>query len=267
MTRRVFVKEGAAMLAASGIAPLMPMPRKEEKMRVISLFSGAGGLDIGFQRAGFETAVLLEKDAACCRTLRKNLPDTPIIEGDINDVTTDRILRTAKLKPLEAALVIGGPPCQSFSLAGRRMGLNDPRGRLVLEFIRVVREALPVGFVMENVKGLVNWEGGKALDAIVNEATEPISYGGKTYQYQVKYQVLNAADYGVPQFRERIFIVGNRIQKEFAFPKKTHGADGSGMPYNTVRNAICSLPPADEPSEAAKRVSESIKGRIEKHGY
>lgn len=236
-------------------------------LRLISLFSGAGGLDIGFHKAGFETAVLVEKDAACCRTLRANLPDTPIVEGDINEISTAQILEAARLRPLEAALVIGGPPCQSFSLAGKRMGLNDPRGKLVLEFIRVVREALPVGFVMENVKGLVNWEGGKALGAIVNEATQPVVYEGKTYQYQVKCQVLNAADYGVPQFRERIFIVGNRIQRDFAFPKKTHGTGDGMRPYATVRNAICSLPPADEPSEAAKRVSRSIKGRIEKHGY
>ena len=102
------------------------------------------------------------------------------------------------------------------------MGLDDPRGRLVLEFIRVVRESLPVAFVMENVKGMVNWQNGEAIDAIVNEISSPILYENKTYKYEVKMSVMNAAEYGAPQLRERIFIVGNRINKKFVFPKKTH---------------------------------------------
>ncbi|MBP5511685.1 MAG: DNA cytosine methyltransferase [Kiritimatiellae bacterium] len=246
-------------------------------MRVISLFSGAGGLDIGFHDAGFETAVMVERDPACCRTLRTNMPDTPVIEGDINEITTDMILETGHLKPLEAALVIGGPPCQSFSLAGKRMGLDDPRGRLVLEFIRVVREALPVGFVMENVRGLANWEHGRALEAILEEATQPVNYREHTYRYEVKYQVLNSAAYGAPQFRERIFIVGNRVHVPFEFPVPTHGdvksttkVDLFGhkvQPYMTVWDAIGNLPPATPPSETALRVAGTIKERIEKHGY
>ena len=249
----------------------------KEHRRVISLFSGAGGLDIGFRDAGFETAVMVERDSACCRTLRTNMPDVPVIEGDITEISTAEILQAAKLKPLEAALVVGGPPCQSFSLAGRRMGLNDPRGRLVLEFIRIVREALPVGFVMENVRGLANWEHGRAIDAIMEEATQPISYKGRTYKYDVKYQILNAASYGAPQFRERIFIVGNRLHVPFQFPASTHGdvknatkTDLFGhevKPYVTVWNAIGGLPPATPPSETALRVAGTIKERIAKHGY
>ncbi|MBQ6472152.1 MAG: DNA cytosine methyltransferase [Victivallales bacterium] len=241
-----------------------------EALPVISLFSGAGGLDIGFEQAGFRTAVMVELDPACCRTLRRNMPNVPILEGDINQMTTSTILSAAGLEPLEAALVIGGPPCQSFSLAGKRMGLNDPRGRLVLEFIRIVREALPKAFVMENVKGLTNWEGGKALDAILNEAAIPIVYNGTTYSYKVTYHILNAADYGVPQFRERVFIVGNRVNCDFRFPEKQFGPVGNeeGLkPYKTVRDAICGLPPATPPSEVALRVSGTIRERIEKHGY
>lgn len=237
---------------------------------IISLFSGAGGLDIGFDQAGFRTAVMVELDPACCRTLRKNMPGVPVIEGDINQIETSKILSVAGLKPLEAALVIGGPPCQSFSLAGRRMGLDDPRGRLVLEFIRVVREALPKAFVMENVRGLTNWERGRALDAILNEAQVPISFGGRTYAYRVGYKILNAADYGAPQFRERVFVVGNRIDREFVFPEREYGPDSEDAklkPYRTVRDAICGLPPATPPSAVALRVSGTIKARIEKHGY
>ena len=247
------------------------------KRNIISLFSGAGGMDIGFHQAGFNTAVAVEQDSSCCATLRKNMPDTPVLEGDITQIATADILAVAQLKPLEAALVVGGPPCQSFSLAGKRMGLNDPRGRLVLEFIRVVREALPVAFVMENVKGMVSWEGGKALEAILQEAAEPIQYQGQTYQYQLSYQVLDAVNYGAPQFRERVFIVGNRVGKHFNFPKPTHAANQTiqqvdlfnqpQQSWLSVWNSIGDLPPAQEPSETALKVAGTIKDRIIKHGY
>lgn len=243
--------------------------------KVISLFSGAGGMDIGFEMAGFQTAVAVEFDKTCCETLRTNKPDLPIIQGDLAQIPTSSILEAANLKPTEPALVIGGPPCQSFSLAGKRMGMNDPRGMLVLQFIRVVRESLPVAFVMENVKGMVNWENGKAIEAIMNEISEPIVFEGEEYKYNVKRAVLNAADYGVSQFRERVFIVGNRIGKEFLFPEPTHsqfdGASdlfgGRKQKYRSVWDAIGNLPDADEPSETAMRVSGTIKERIVNHGY
>jgi len=244
--------------------------------KVISLFSGAGGMDIGFKQAGFDIAVAVEQDPSCCNTLRLNSPELEVIEGDVSKITTQDILKAAKLKPLEAALVIGGPPCQSFSLAGKRMGLNDDRGKLILEFSRIVHEALPKAFVMENVKGMLNWEKGRAIEAILNEFKEPIKYEDKEYYYNVSYKVLNSSNYGVPQFRERLFIVGNRIGKKFEFPENTHGNmddfqpdifSSPLIPYATTWNAIGKLPPADEPSETAKRVSRTIKGRIERHGY
>jgi DNA (cytosine-5)-methyltransferase 1 len=247
-----------------------------EKLKVISLFSGAGGMDIGFRDAGFDIAVAVEQDPSCCKTLKVNCPTLKVIEGDVSKITTDKILQSAKLKPLEAALVIGGPPCQSFSLAGKRMGMDDDRGMLILEFSRVVHEALPKAFVMENVKGMLNWEKGKAIEAVLNEFKEPTMYKGKEYHYEVSYELLNASSYGVPQHRERLFIVGNRVDKTFTFPKPTHGSvvniepdlfDIPLVPYATSWDAFGDLPPADEPSETAKRVSQSIKGRIEKHGY
>jgi DNA (cytosine-5)-methyltransferase 1 len=244
--------------------------------KVISLFSGAGGLDIGFHAAGFDIAVAVEQDPSCCKTLRLNMPECPIIEGDITRISTAEILSAANLKPLEAGLVIGGPPCQSFSLAGKRLGMDEERGRLVLEFIRVVREALPIAFVMENVKGMANWNKGQALKAIEETLIEPIYFEGKNYHYTVQHKVLNAAHYGVPQFRERIFLVGNRVDKKFVFPKETHGSNvkqsdlfgaGALKPYVTVHQAIGDLPPSEEPSDMAKRISKTIKGRIERHGY
>jgi DNA (cytosine-5)-methyltransferase 1 len=247
-----------------------------KKRKIISLFSGAGGMDIGFREAGFEIVVAVEQDPSCCNTLRLNCPSLKVIEGDINQIATKEILKVAKLKPLEAALVIGGPPCQSFSLAGKRMGMDDDRGKLLLEFSRVVHEALPDAFVMENVKGMLNWEKGKAIEAVLNEFREPVKYKGKEYHYDVTYKVMKSSDYGVPQHRERLFIVGNRLGKIFDFPKATHGLQVSSepdilssplKPYATAWDAFGNLPPADEPSETAKRVSQSIKGRIEKHGY
>jgi len=248
----------------------------ENNNKIISLFSGAGGMDIGFEMAGFKTAVAIEHDKSCCETLNKNKPDLSIIQGDISNITTEQILKVGGLKPTEPALVIGGPPCQSFSLAGKRMGMNDPRGMLVLEFIRIVRESLPIAFVMENVKGMVNWQGGKAIDAIMNEISEPIFFEGKKFSYKVSKTVLNAANYGASQFRERVFIVGNRLNKTFHFPEATHSNSDNETPdlfgnkkknFNTVWDAIGNLPEANEPSETALRVSKTIKERIVNHGY
>lgn len=244
--------------------------------KVISLFSGAGGMDIGFHTAGFEISVAIELDPSCCDTLKKNrdkfFPGMKIIQGDLFQISSEKILHEARLKPTEPALVIGGPPCQSFSLAGGRKGLNDPRGQLVKEFIRVVRDTLPVAFVMENVKGMLNWSGGRVIRMIEDEFKDPICFEGKEYIYNVGHALLNAADFGVPQHRERVFIVGNRLEKEFIFPVPvfTNSLKSSGhsaRPYRTVQDAISQLGPADPPSSVALRVSQTIKGRIERHGY
>jgi len=246
------------------------------KKTVISLFSGAGGMDIGFEKAGFKTAVAVEQDSSCCKTLRTNFPKLNVIEGDINDVSSIDILQAGKLNPLECDVVIGGPPCQSFSLAGKRMGMDDPRGKLILQFARVVRDTLPKTFVLENVKGMANWAGGQAIDAIMNEFSEPVLYNGKEYKYNLSYKVLKASDYGAPQHRERLFIVGTRIGKKFLFPEPTHQSPNDYSndsfknklkSYTTVKDAILSLPPATPPSEMAQKISKTIKNRIAKHGY
>jgi len=236
---------------------------KAKKLKVISLFSGAGGLDIGFENAGFSIAVAVEIDASCCDTLKTNRPDLSVINKNIMEVTSEEILKAANLEPLEAALVIGGPPCQSFSLAGLRKGLDDERGKLLFEFVRIVRETLPVGFVLENVKGLTNWDSGKALRLLIEELSSPIEYHGKSYTYTIaEPKVLNAVDYGVPQFRERLILVGNRNRLDFKYPVPIDECE-----RKTVRDAIGDLPEPDAPSETARIVAKSIKGRREKHGY
>lgn len=183
-----------------------------KNLKIISLFSGAGGLDIGFDRAGFKTAVAVEIDPPCCDTLRNNMPDLPIINRNITEVSAAEILEAANLEVGEAALVIGGQPCQSFSLAGMRRGLDDDRGKLLFEFVRIVRETLPKGFVLENVKSLTNWDKGRAMKLLIEELSKPIEYNGVVYQYQIAPpKVLDAVNYGAPQFRERLILVGNRI--------------------------------------------------------
>lgn len=231
-------------------------------LKLISLFSGAGGLDIGFDKAGFVTAVAVEIDPSCCDTLRANMPDLPIINKSITEVSSEEILNVGGLEVGEAALVIGGPPCQSFSLAGMRKGLNDDRGKLLFEFVRVVRETLPKGFVLENVKGLTNWDKGRAMTLLIEELSKPIEYEGTVYQYEIAPpKVLDAVNYGAPQYRERLILVGNRIGKSYEYPKPLD------TPHKTVWEAIGNLPEPDQPSETALRVSGIIKERIEKYGY
>ena len=244
----------------------------EPRLKVISLFTGAGGLDIGFEKAGFEISVCVESDPACCDTLATNMEGVPIICKDIRQVTSEEILEAAGLKPLEATLVIGGPPCQPFSLAGNRQGIYDARGSLFYEFVRVVRDALPIGFVMENVPGLLNWNKGEAVNIILKEFRKNIEFYGSRYQYKVEPpQKLNAVDFGVPQLRDRVFFVGNRLGKDFKFPQPTY-YNPIKYPlltphYKTVDDALGNLPPADEPSETAKRVAKTIKERNKILGY
>lgn len=234
-----------------------------KRLPVISLFSGAGGLDIGFKNAGFEIAVAVEIDPSCCDTLRTNNPDLPIINKSVTEVTADEIFDAAKIGKGDAALVIGGPPCQSFSLAGLRKGLEDDRGKLLFEFVRIVRETLPKAFVLENVRGLANWDQGKALEKLIEELSKPIEWDGVTYQYTMpKPQVLNAVDFDVPQYRERLIIVGNRMGKRFYYPVP----ELMKRP-KTVWDAIGDLPEPDAPSETALRVSETIEERRVKYGY
>ena len=240
-----------------------------KKPTAISFFSGAGGMDAGFHLAGFDVRLAVEIDPSCCDTLRHNLKHTKIVNEDINKLSSEEICEMSDLKSGQIDCVFGGPPCQSFSLAGRREGLNDERGLLVFRFIELVRELRPKTFVLENVKGMVNWQGGVVLQEVERMLKEPLPTGEK---YQVQHSVLNAADFGVPQNRERVFIVGSRLKAAYKFPEPTHAAkptaDNKALkPQMTVGQALRGLPEADTPSKTALRVSQTIKGRIEKHGY
>lgn len=194
-------------------------------LKAISLFTGVGGLDFGFEAAGFETAVAIEMDAVSCRTLRLNR-DWPVIERDIHEVTSKELLRTARLKPGQADVLIGGPPCQPFSKSGYwargdALRLDDPRADTLTAYLRVLRDAQPKALLLENVYGLAYKGKSEGLDRILAGIEQINRETGS--KYAPVWQVVDAASYGVPQHRERVIIVASRDGKPFRFPKTTHG--------------------------------------------
>ena len=191
---------------------------------VISLFTGAGGLDLGFHAAGLATAVAVEMDPRCCETLRANKSrgySWEVIEAPIEDVASKALLSAGKLEVGEADALIGGPPCQPFSKSGYWSRgdsgrLKDPRANTLAEFIRVLRDTQPKTFLLENVTGLAYTGKEEGLRFLLEEIRQINATTGS--HYKVTPKVLNAAWYGVPQTRERIVLIGSRDGKEFKFP-------------------------------------------------
>lgn len=217
---------------------------------VISLFAGAGGLDLGLEAAGFDARLCVEIDEDARATLQLNRPDWKIAEpGDIDCIEPAEILRQAGLRPGEATLLAGGPPCQPFSKSGYWSSgdsgrLKDPRANTLKAYLRIVEEATPKVFVLENVKGLAfngKDEGLRFLQQQIAAINRRI---GSNYNPQVIH--INAADYGIPQRRERIFVVAQREGVEFELPPPTHCPRGevasSGLePYMSTWDAIGDL--------------------------
>lgn len=195
---------------------------------IVSLFSGGGGLDIGFESEGFEVIWANDNMENAVKTYKENINDK-IVCADINDVDVNNIPK--------ADVVIGGPPCQSFSLAGKRH-TEDARGRLVWRYIDIIKHVMPKAFVFENVTGLLS-----AKDKNGNKILQKLIETFKEIGYSVNYKVLNAADYGVPQRRRRVIIVGLIGDKAFSFPEPTHNEDGSNglEKYVSASDAIGDL--------------------------
>lgn len=205
----------------------------------ISLFSGAMGLDLGIERAGFEIRVCVEMDKWAAETIRANT-NIPVINADINNVSTDQILNVANLQREDVTLVVGGPPCQAFSTAGRQRGLADFRGNVILQYLRVVTDIRPEYFILENVRGLLSAK----LNAVPEEykeyenikdfkgsVLEFIREQFKGLGYNISYALLDAANYGVPERRERVVIIGH-LGSRVPIPSPTHSKDGR---YGTQR--------------------------------
>lgn len=196
--------------------------------RVISLFSGCGGLDLGFEKAGFEIPVANEFDKKIWETFKVNHPNTHLIEGDIRNVTKDDIEHYISG---EIDGIIGGPPCQSWSEAGSLKGIEDARGQLFFEYIRILKEFKPKFFLAENVSGMLANRHSEAVKNILHLFDEA--------GYDVSLTLVNAKNYGVAQERERVFYIGFRkdLKIKFEFPKGSTEIEGK----LTLRDIIWDL--------------------------
>ncbi|MCL2386909.1 MAG: DNA cytosine methyltransferase [Defluviitaleaceae bacterium] len=196
--------------------------------KLISLFSGAGGLDLGFIRAGFDVVVSNEYDSTIWETYEKN-HTAPLIRGDIRKIPSSDFP--------ECDGIIGGPPCQSWSEAGTLRGIDDPRGQLFFEYIRLIRDKKPKFFLAENVSGMLSHRHTKAVANIKNMFDES--------GYNVYTQMLNASDFGVPQDRKRVFYVGIRkdLNHTFNFPTSENDKIPLSKAIGDLKdNAIPALP-------------------------
>lgn len=204
--------------------------------KAVSVFAGAGGLDIGIKRAGFDVKLALEIEETYCETLRLNHPELNVVCGNIMDYSRDRIYKEACLHlDEEIDLFFGGSPCQSFSTAGNRQAFDDERGKAMLKFAELVTEIQPKVFLLENVRGLLSVplkhrphnQRGEGFPPLSKdeEPGSALCYLLKHFEgYNITYNYLNAADYGVPQTRERVFFIGVRKDLDiiYEFPEPTH---------------------------------------------
>lgn len=194
---------------------------------MISLFSGAGGMDLGFEKAGFKTMFGIEFDKTFASTYIYNFPNNKLNVCDIKEFSNEKIEEEIIGQTVD--VVIGGPPCQGFSKAGNigRMFLDDERNYLFLEYVRFVARVKPKIFVLENVAALATHNKGKTINSIIKEFQK--------LGYLTKYWIINASDYGVPQDRRRIFLVGSIYDTDFNFPSSNHKK-------TTIKDAIDDLP-------------------------
>ena len=210
-----------------------------KKYNVIDLFDGAGGLSYGFYKNDkFKILCANEIEKDMCETYKSNHRDVLVYNEDIKNFTVNKLKKDLSIEKLDIDVIIGGPPCQAYSTVGKRL-LDDPRGKLFQEYYRIVKEANPKLFIFENVKGLVSMDKGNLLKLIIS-LFEKIGY-------TVHYKILNALDYGVPQNRERVIIVGTKPNYQFNFPLQTHNQDGSNglKKHLTLADAISDLPSLD----------------------
>ena len=198
----------------------------------VELFAGAGGLALGLEEAGFEDVGLIEWDKYACDTLRLNRPKWNVIQGDVVEIA-EKGIRNYIDKDIEVDLLSGGYPCQAFSYAGKKLGLEDVRGTMFYYYAKILEDLKPKVFLAENVRGLVSHDNGKTLQTMIDVFTE--------IGYNVRYEILKAVNYDVAQKRERVIIIGTRKdlpQIDFKFPK----------PFDhiaTLRDALKDVPESE----------------------
>lgn len=239
----------------------------KEEFKVIDYFSGPGGLSEGFREAGYDVILGTDYDENSAETFKTNHPNSEYIKEDISNLDPQKVLDKVKVQEID--VIIGGPPCQGFSIAGERKE-DDERNHLFKDFARHIERIKPRFFVMENVKGLLSMdtaEGKPVIEAIQEKFNE--------IGYKTNYKVLRASDYGAPQHRERVFIIGALNDVRLTFPAPTHG-DGKGQktldklntdlkPHLTVKDALSDLPrlkPGEEAKKYTKEPQNSFQERM-----
>jgi DNA (cytosine-5)-methyltransferase 1 len=216
----------------------MPRPGPVRTLFTIDLFSGAGGLALGFSGARFHPLVANDFDPAAGATFAANFGETPFLSGSIESLSGKELLKVAGARSGSVDALLGGPPCQAFSVYNHQRGFHDERSGLFRQYLRVVSEVLPKVVVMENVVGMTSLDGGRAID----EMHRSLGRLG----YKVEHRILRAEEYGVPQERRRIFFIGSRIGS-IVWPEATHGSPDDLLtahlpPFVTVWDAIGDLP-------------------------
>ncbi len=226
----------------------------EQKFKCISLFSGAGGLDLGLEAAGFETILATDIDEHSCNALTKNkeyclskkkpfLNNAQILCEDITKLTGNDLLEITGLKIGELDLLAGGPPCQAFSVFGNRKGANDPRGQLVFHYLRLIAEIKPKAFVFENVSGLLTVDKGQTFKELSEKLSNPV----EGLNYTLSILRLNSSNFGVPQFRDRIFIIGSLTGKKIksidSITSDASELQFGCLPFRTVRDGLRNIKP------------------------
>jgi len=243
-------------------------------LNVVDLFCGAGGLTLGFKRAGYKVLLGLDVDLDAVRTYALNNPESAWINKDIRKVTAEEILDVAGVRE-NVDIMIAGIPCEGYSLLNRRYDPSDPRNYLFAEFMRFVKVLKPKAVLIENVPGLIRRENG-TFRKTIESALEDLGFVTRSF-------TMNALDYGVPQKRVRLFFVGTSSKRRFEPPEPTHGPPnlltftlGKDLkPYVTVRDAISDLPPLrpgeekrcyeSEPGSEYQRIMRSGSTRLYNH--
>jgi len=224
-------------------------------LNAVSLFSGGGGLDLGMEAVGFSTLFASDIDVRSCETLTTNrdesvqrrkyfLNNAHIFNSCVEDIEAQFILQKLNMGTGDLDLLTGGPPCQSFSISGHRKGRQDPRGNLVFDYIRLLDGLRPKSFIFENVSGFMTVENGKLYEEVIKLLKSP----SPDLEYTLSIHQLNAVNFGVPQYRNRIFIIGHRDGVKINQIPQITSNEGlnSYLPrYRTVRDGLRNLPPIE----------------------
>lgn len=217
----------------------------------VSLFSGAMGLDLGLEQQGFFPLACNDSDPIAVATIKKNKPRLPVLEQDVQQIDRSTLESACGSDLKELPLVAGGPPCQAFSVFGHRRGLNDPRGRVLFDFVRIIDELRPKTFLMENVRGLhsmplippkmsIGVEGVDDVDRKRGSLLKTVLRDFEAIGYRVDCFLVNAVNYGAPQIRERLLCIGNRFNRtaDFPGPQFSNRPEDGLPPFRTLGEAI-----------------------------